>query len=186
MGEWSEDNIKSVARVLRVFNICSGLKINIHKSHLFGIGVNMGEVEGMAGILGCQVGALPFEYLGIRVGANMNLISNWTPVVETIKNRLSSWKANTLSMGGRMTLIKSVLSSLPIYYLSLYKAPCNVVDQIEGLMNNFLWAGSSEAKKVHWVSWEVVTTTKNDGGLGVLGWYIPIPLVLHSMLVFLA
>ena len=67
MCEWSEDNIKSVARVIRVFNICSGLKINIHKSHLFGIGVNMGEVEGMAGILGCQVGALPFEYLGIRV-----------------------------------------------------------------------------------------------------------------------
>ncbi|KAM0041803.1 putative reverse transcriptase zinc-binding domain-containing protein [Helianthus debilis subsp. tardiflorus] len=97
----------------------------------------------------------------------MNRVCHWNTVIETIQNRLSSWKAKTLSMGGRLTLIKSVLSSLPIYYLSIYKAPVMVLDHMERLMRNFLWAGSDEVKKVHWVAWEVITTPKKDGGLGI-------------------
>lgn len=31
------------------------------------------------------------------------------------------WKGNCLSFGGRITLIKAALSSLPIYFLSTYK-----------------------------------------------------------------
>ncbi|XP_022041315.1 uncharacterized protein LOC110943892 [Helianthus annuus] len=167
MGVWSEENINKVARVLRVFHLCSGLKIYIHKSHLFGIGVNEGEVVSMASVLGYRVGSIPFEYLGIRVGANMNRVCHWNSVVEAIQNRLSTWKANTLSMGGRLTLLKSVLSSIPIYYLSLYKAPVKVIDKIESMMKKILWAGSSNGNKVYWVAWETVCTTKKDGGLGV-------------------
>ncbi|KAJ0938458.1 putative reverse transcriptase zinc-binding domain-containing protein [Helianthus annuus] len=97
----------------------------------------------------------------------MSRCSNWSPVIETVQNRLSSWKANSLSMGGRLTLIKSVLSSLPIYYLSIFKAPGKVVDRIEALMRNFLWSGTEEFKRIHWVAWEKVTTSKKVGGLGI-------------------
>ncbi|PWA60030.1 RNA-directed DNA polymerase, eukaryota, Reverse transcriptase zinc-binding domain protein [Artemisia annua] len=38
---------------------------------------------------------------------------------------------------------------------------------IEGLMKNFLWAASNENRRMHWVSWDVVTTSKADGGLGI-------------------
>ena len=77
------------------------------------------------------------------------------------------WKAKTLSMGRRLTLIKSVLSSLPIYYLSLFKAPVKVLDHLERLMRTFLWSGSEDIRKIHWVSWEVVTSPKTEGGLGI-------------------
>ncbi|KAF5798708.1 hypothetical protein HanRHA438_Chr07g0306431 [Helianthus annuus] len=121
----------------------------------------------MSNILGCKVGDFPFDYLGIKVGANMNRVCHWSSVVETVSSRLSKWKADSLSMGGRLTLIKSVLSNLPIYYLSLYKAPVEIVEQIERLMRSFLWGGSNGVNKMHWVSWDIVTSPKSDEGLGI-------------------
>src|ERR1043165_4815599 len=96
----------------------------------------------MMEFLGCRRGNVPFIYLGIKVGAKMTRVCNWDPVIKVIKNRLSSWKAKILSIGGRLVLIKSVLESLPVYYLSLYKAPKAVIDSMEAIMRRFLWAGS--------------------------------------------
>ena len=157
MGEWSTVNFVHMKRVLIIFYLCSGLKINLHKSVLFGVGVDNEEIKFKADSLGCKPGAIPFVYLGIKVGANMNRISNWDPVVNTFKKRLSKWKANTLSIAGRLTLIKSVLDSLPTYYFSLFKAPMKVINILERLMRRFLWGGSDEVKKISWVAWDTVT-----------------------------
>ncbi|XP_022003449.1 uncharacterized protein LOC110900899 [Helianthus annuus] len=144
MGEWSSSNFINMRRILRIFYLCSGLKINLHKSVLCGVGVEDEVIANVAESMGCKAGALPFTYLGIKVGANMNRVSNWEPVVTTFKRRLSKWKANTLSIAGRLTLIKSVLDSLPTYYFSLFKAPKKVVDVLEGLMRRFLWGGTED------------------------------------------
>ncbi|XP_021974919.1 uncharacterized protein LOC110870030 [Helianthus annuus] len=100
VGVWEEENIIMVARILRVFYACSGLKINIHKSNLFGVGVEENDIGSMASVVGCKKGDIPFKYLGIPLGANMNRVNNWEPVVSIFKNRLVSWKAHTLSIGG--------------------------------------------------------------------------------------
>ncbi|KAJ0621814.1 putative RNA-directed DNA polymerase [Helianthus annuus] len=167
MGEWSEWNIKIIARILRVFHLCSGLKININKSSLIGVGVTQEEVVDMAAVLGCQVGEYPFTYLGITVGANMNRIVNWRPIYDTLESRLASWKARNLSIGGRVVLLKSVLESLPVYFMSLFKAPCGVINGLEAIMRRFLWAGASNSKKIPWVAWDRVSSPKAEGGLGI-------------------
>ncbi|KAM0036329.1 putative RNA-directed DNA polymerase [Helianthus debilis subsp. tardiflorus] len=122
IGEWTPENITNVVRILRIFHLCSGLKINMDKSNLFGMGVNSEDIGGMASSIGCNPGVFPFSYLGIKVGANMNRVSNWKPVYNIFEARLSKWKASLLSIGGRVVLIKSVLESLPNYYFSLFKA----------------------------------------------------------------
>ncbi|PWA61623.1 RNA-directed DNA polymerase, eukaryota [Artemisia annua] len=167
IGEWLESCLANVVRILRCFHVCSGLKINLSKSCLYGIGVSEADVVDKAKIVGCKVGKLPFKYLGITVGANMNRINNWRPVYDVFEARLSKWKAGCLSIGGRTTLIKSVLESLPSYYFSLYKAPCKVIKDLESLISNFLWGGSKEEYKMHWVSWDRVSTPKSNGGLGL-------------------
>ncbi|XP_021986150.1 uncharacterized protein LOC110882438 [Helianthus annuus] len=167
LGEWSRENIQSTTKILRIFYLFSGLRINLYKSNLFGVGTEDMEVDNMMEILGCKRGGIPFVYLGIQVGAKMTRISNWTSIIEVIKARLVSWKAKTLSIGGRLILIKSVLESLPIYYLSLYKAPKVVIDIIEAIMRRFLWAGSSAERKIPWVAWDIITTPKKKGGLCV-------------------
>ncbi|KAF5761365.1 putative RNA-directed DNA polymerase [Helianthus annuus] len=167
MGEWSAENVKVVIRILRCFYICSGLKMNIRKSNIYGIGVDHSEVESVAGSIGCKPDGFPFKYLGITVGANMNRICNWRPVYDVFESRLSLWKASGLSIAGRVTLIKSVLESLPNYYFSLFKAPVRVVKDLEKMMRRFLWGGSMDKSKLHWVAWDRVASPVRVGGLGL-------------------
>ncbi|XP_021974438.1 uncharacterized protein LOC110869497 [Helianthus annuus] len=148
VGEWGENNAMNVVRILRCFHACSGLRINLSKSNLYGIGANSAEVEDLANVVGCKKDTLPFKYLGLKVGANMNRINNWKPVYDIFESRLALWKSAFLSMVGRITLIRSVLQSLPSYYFSLYRAPVKVIKDLKGKIKKVLWGGSNEVKKL--------------------------------------
>ncbi|MFS7943990.1 putative glycerophosphodiester phosphodiesterase [Helianthus anomalus] len=159
--------MKYICKILRVFYLCSGLKINLNKPNLYGIGVSNLEVKDKAIMVGCLAGETPFKYLALMVGANMNLTNNWKPMFDVFETRLSAWKANTLSIEGRAVLVKSVLESLPSYYFSLYRAPSKVIKDLEKSIRRFLWGGNSETYKMHWVSRDRVTIPKEDGGIGI-------------------
>ncbi|GJX60026.1 hypothetical protein Tco_0291416 [Tanacetum coccineum] len=128
-----------MCRILRCFHMSSGLKVNFSKSQFFGIGVSADDTNNFASFLNFQPSSLPCMYLGLPIGANMNRRMNWKPIIDKFHNRLSSWKAKTLSYGGRLTLIKSVLGALGTYYFSIFKAPKYVIDYMEKLRRNFFW-----------------------------------------------
>jgi hypothetical protein len=94
-----------------------GLKINLSKSEIVPVG-DVGDVEGLASILGCRVASLPMKYLGLPLGAPYKASTIWNGIIEKMEHRLAGWKRLYLSKGGRLTLIKSTLSNLPTYYLS--------------------------------------------------------------------
>nr|GEU82911.1 hypothetical protein [Tanacetum cinerariifolium] len=146
--DWNPHDIDNIIRVLYVFHLASGLKINIHKSNIFGIRVTNDEISSMASRTGCAVGCLPFTYLGLPIGANMNLTSSWQILIDHFQKRLSLWKANLLSIGGRLTLIKVVLGSLDIYYLSIFKAPETILNSMESLRSRFFWGGSQDSRNM--------------------------------------
>jgi len=79
---------------------------------------------------------------------------------------LSGWKSKHLSLGGRLVLLKSVLTSLPIYALSFFKAPTGIISSIESILNCF-FRGSEDHRKISWVDWNSVYLSKEVGGLGV-------------------
>ncbi|GAU35790.1 hypothetical protein TSUD_56670 [Trifolium subterraneum] len=89
------------------------------------VGVNIPEswLGEAASALRCRVGKIPFIYLGLPVGGDPRRLGFWEPVLARLKNRLSGWKSRFLSFGGRLVLLKSVLTSLPVYALSFFKAP---------------------------------------------------------------
>ncbi|GJS58687.1 putative RNA-directed DNA polymerase, eukaryota, reverse transcriptase zinc-binding domain protein [Tanacetum coccineum] len=127
-------DMDNIIRVLHVFYLASGLKLNIHKSNIYGIGVNKDEVLSMASNAGCIAGDIPFNYLGLPIGSNMKSIASWKTLVDRFHMRLSSWKANLLSIGGRLTLIKSVLGSLAFQPCSSSKMALEVAS-----FPNALW-----------------------------------------------
>ena len=88
-------------------------------------------------------------------------------MVERVEKELSVLKASYLSLGGRLTLIKSVLANLPMYYLSWLRCLISVINQIEKLQWDFLWHGRNEEKKFHLVDWSSVCRLKVEGGLGI-------------------
>ncbi|XP_022023955.1 uncharacterized protein LOC110924232 [Helianthus annuus] len=167
MGEWSENNIRNIGRLMRGFYLVSGVKLNLNKSCLYGIGASRGESETLAGELKCKHGTSPFVYLGVKVGGNMKLYNNWPPVTDKFSSRLSLWKVLTLSIGGRVTLIKVVLDSLPLYYFSLYPAPKTVLSKLEKLRRLFFWGGSEDKSKMSWVRWDKAISPIDQGGLGL-------------------
>jgi hypothetical protein len=152
--------------VLSCFEAVIGLGVNMGKSEL----VLVGDVRNgsqLADILCCQIGSLPMMYLGLPLGASFKASMVWNPILEKVERRLAGWKKLYLSKGGRLTLLKSTLSSLPTYYLSLFTIPKHVAARIERLQRNFLWGGSGDGYTHHLVSWDTVCSPLAHGGLGV-------------------
>jgi len=89
----------------------------------------MPNVDVLARFFGCAVDYLPFSYLGLCLGASYKSKTVWGPVVERFYKRLAGWKSRLLSRGGRLTLLKSILWSWPVYFLSLFTIPVSVVNQ---------------------------------------------------------
>ncbi|XP_072056268.1 uncharacterized protein [Arachis hypogaea] len=90
-------------------------------------------------LLGCKQAVLPVRYLGISLGANLRLVKTWKPIIDKVEEKLSLWKAKVLNKAGKLVLIKSVLNSLPVYYLSLYKISKAVADKLIALQRRFMW-----------------------------------------------
>nr|GEX79616.1 RNA-directed DNA polymerase, eukaryota [Tanacetum cinerariifolium] len=101
----------------------AGLRINIHKSKLMGVAVERDLVKSAAFHIGCSTLSALFWYLGVNVRGNMSRIASWEGIIGKVLKRLSKWKMKVLSVGGRLTLLKSVLGATPLYYMSLYLAP---------------------------------------------------------------
>lgn len=121
VGEWTEVNFINRNRLLRCFYIASNLKVNLCKSTVFGVSVDNTEVARFASILNCDLVSFSFTDLGLPIGANMRLSRNWKVIIDKFKSKLSSWKGKNLSFGGRLTLVKSVFGSLPLYYFAFLK-----------------------------------------------------------------
>ncbi|GKB22302.1 RNA-directed DNA polymerase, eukaryota [Tanacetum coccineum] len=149
IGEWSDNNLTRIMQILHCLSLSSGLKINISKSHLLGVGVPRESVNTAARRLGCSVMSAPFKYLGVMVGVEMKFSLDW----------------------GRLTLLKSVLGSTPIYSMSLYKVPKSVLHSMEVIRRKFFYGVNGDDTKITWVSWPKVLAAKEYGGLGVSSFY---------------
>ena len=91
----------------------------------------------------------------------------WEPVVCSFRRWHGSWKGQYLSLGGRITLINSVLLSLPLYFFSFYRASKRIIATLVSIQRRFLWFGMLDLDKICWVDWNSVCRAKADGGLGV-------------------
>nr|GEX49530.1 RNA-directed DNA polymerase, eukaryota [Tanacetum cinerariifolium] len=124
IGEWSDDNLDNLIRILNCFHLASGLKINVNKSQVLGVGV-------------------PPDI--VNQGASR--------------------------IGGRLTLLKSVLGVVPIYNMSIYKTPKGVLHEMEMLRNKFFNGTDVSESKITWVVWDKVLASKEKGGLGVSSFF---------------
>uniref|UniRef100_A0A2N9EFE5 Reverse transcriptase domain-containing protein n=1 Tax=Fagus sylvatica TaxID=28930 RepID=A0A2N9EFE5_FAGSY len=160
------DHIFHIRLLFTWFEAVSGLKINLCKSEMVPVGC-VPDLENLAGIMGCKTAQLPMNYLGLPLGAKFKSKAIWDPILEKMERKLAGWKRMYLSKGGRLTLIKSTLSSLPTYFLSLFPIPVAVASRIDKIQRDFLWGGMGEGKKFHLVNWAQVCQPVHLGGLGI-------------------
>ncbi|GJR63333.1 RNA-directed DNA polymerase, eukaryota [Tanacetum coccineum] len=118
IGEWSDANLK--------------------------VGISRSIVMQAASSIGCGVMHKQFRYLGVMVGECMSRHQAWADTVLKLRSRLSNWKVKTLSIGGRLTLLKSVLGASPLYNMSIFKVPKGVLKSMEAIRSNFFNGADSK------------------------------------------
>ncbi|PNY01537.1 cysteine-rich receptor-like protein kinase [Trifolium pratense] len=106
-----------------------GFNLLMRKALELGINIDQNWLEEAANILNCKIGSTPFKYLGLPIGANPRRLSTWQPVIDSVRSRLSSWKHKQLSIGGRVVILKSVLSAIPVYFLYFFQGSVRPLDE---------------------------------------------------------
>ncbi|GAU42656.1 hypothetical protein TSUD_398610 [Trifolium subterraneum] len=142
LGVKSWANVRALRAVLVLFETMSGLKVNFNKNMLVGVNIPDSWLGEAASALCCKVGKLPFLYLGLPIGGDPRRLFFWEPVLTRLKKRLSGWKSRFLSFGGRLVLLKSVLTSLPVFALSFFKAPSDYSEAQLVLLSSY-WTRSN-------------------------------------------
>ena len=99
------------------------------------------KVEVLAAEMGCKVSSHPSTYLDLTLSAPHKSVGVWDPIEERFRRRLAIWKREYISKGGRVTLIRSTLSSLPIYFMSLFWIPSMVCKRMEKFKEIFHGVG---------------------------------------------
>ena len=139
--EANSEQLMYLRWTLMWFEAFSGLRINLLKSVIIPLG-RVDNVEELAAELGCEVGSLPSTYLGLPLGAPHRALGVWDSIEDRFRRRLAIWKRQYISKGGRITLIRSTLASLPVYFLSLFRMPKIVCSRLEKIQRDFLWGGA--------------------------------------------
>ena len=97
-------------------------------------------------ILATPIETLPIRYLGLPLTDRRLRIQDWQLVVEKVETRLWGWRGRLLSRGGRLVLVKVVLSANPTYSMLVFRMPAGVRRRLEGVMRSFFWRGADLAR----------------------------------------
>jgi hypothetical protein len=153
--------------LLCVFEQLSCLKINFHKSELFCFGDAKECQDQYIDLFGCGLGKYRFKYLGIPMHYKKISNTDWKIIKEKFE-KLSCWKGEILSYGGRLVLINAVLSSLALFMLTFYEVPKGILHKLDFFRSRFFWQGDNHKKKYRLTKWNIICRPKDQGGLGIL------------------
>ncbi|KAJ9538657.1 LOW QUALITY PROTEIN: hypothetical protein OSB04_031390 [Centaurea solstitialis] len=106
-------------------------------------------------------------YLSKSIHVRVYMMESWKPVIEKIKSKLASWKAKVISLGGRLTLVKSVLRSSPLYYFVLVSSPVWSERELKGIRNRFFWGVGEKKKREVSHGWAKTIDSLEMGGLNI-------------------
>ncbi|XP_019197687.1 PREDICTED: uncharacterized protein LOC109191482 [Ipomoea nil] len=153
---------------LEAFCTSSGLKMNIQKSSVFFSRNTLPSLqESSTNLIGISKVEDPGKYLGMPSIHGRLKQQAFSGILERVQSRLAGWKSKTLSLAGRQVLAQSVLSAIPYYSMQSVPLPAGIIDSIEKQIRGFLWGSSEGSRKIHLISWDVVTQSKQCGGPGI-------------------
>jgi hypothetical protein len=158
-----------VKAILERFGLAYGLRINFRKSATYPIRCGGIDVASVLAPLGVPTAALPCKYLGLPLSTRQLRRVDWQDLIDKIASRLATWKGKLMSAAGRLALLNVVLSSIPVYWLSVHRLPIWVRKKIDPIRPAWLWHGEVTCNGGHCkVAWGRICRLRDLGGLGIL------------------
>ncbi|CDP11040.1 unnamed protein product [Coffea canephora] len=111
--------------------------------------------------------SFPVRYLGCPLFVGRRKCLYFMELVQSVISKVSSWRSKFLSNGGRIVLIKHVLSAIPTHLLAASCPPKGVLALVERAMANFLWGEREGGLRHHWIKWADLCAESSQGGVGV-------------------
>ncbi|GJW33973.1 putative RNA-directed DNA polymerase [Tanacetum coccineum] len=133
------DSARVIMDSLDEFKNASGLTPSLPKSTAYFCNVLNYVKIGILAVLPFEEEKLPVKYLGVPLVPSRFVYRDCAELVERVKRRISDWKNKFLSFAGRAQLVRSVLSSMHIYWASMFILPSSLILELEQLMRGFLW-----------------------------------------------
>lgn len=153
--------------LLNTFADATGLRVNYGKSNLIPINIPEDKIDILINTLNYKRGSFPFTYLGLPLGLHKPTVEQCMPLVRRIANKRMGL-ATFMTQAGRILLVKSILASLPVFFMCCLDPPETIKKQINKYFRHCLWSGPDpEDHRPAMVAWIVVCRPKNQGGLGI-------------------
>ena len=162
-----EEQSSELQGILMKYEDVTGQMINPGKSSIiFGSGVSMELKCRIKHNLGIEAEGGEGKYLGLPEELKGSKVKAFTYLKDRMAKKVSGWHAKTISQGGTEVLIKAVGAALPIHAMSVYKIPKMVISGLHSIMASFWWSNVEYKRRIHWMSWEKLCMSKEDGGMG--------------------
>ncbi|XP_022003043.1 uncharacterized protein LOC110900463 [Helianthus annuus] len=160
-------SVKKVKNALELFTSISGLVPSPSKSTVFLCNVPPSVRQQILSVMPFQQGVLPVRYLGVPLITTKLNFKDCKILVDRLEHKITSWMNKSLSFAGRLQLINSVLSSMHIYWASVFIIPVRIIHDLEKRIRRFLWNAGTDGRVRAKVAWKDVCLPKKEGGLGI-------------------
>jgi hypothetical protein len=132
------------------------------------INTSQEKLQHLARTFNCDMGTLPFTYLGLPLSLTKPRIIDFSPLVNRCERRLAA-TSTFLSQAGRLEVTNSIFTALPTFCMSTFLLQQLVIEQIDKFRKLCLWRGADvNAKQRPKAAWTMVCRSKEEGGLGVI------------------
>ena len=147
------DQLEAVRDCLDIFCSASGQKVSIAKTKIyFSKNVSTSLANDIRRRSGFQVTNDMEKYLGVPLLHQRVTKQTYSYLVENMQQRLAGWKANNLSLAGKITLYKTVLATIPLYPMQVAVIPKHTCKEIEKICKRFIWGQQEGRDKIHLVN----------------------------------
>lgn len=157
-------------KVLDSFSGATSQEINWAKSEIFFFHTEVGSQRAIARLFGIKIGQLPGKFLGLPLFARAGRTDIWKDLLDGCKGKMEGWKSKWLSLVDRLLMLKTIVSTMPIFPMACFKLPGTVIKNMQKKMRKFLWNGNQEQDKIPLMAWDKVCKPKGGGGVGLHDW----------------
>lgn len=124
----------------------SGLTCNMSKCQMAPIRCQQEQIDLATSLFPCTCSDFPLKYLGIPLSVNELPKAALQPLLDQVADHLPTWKGQLMNRSGRLTLIKTTISAIPIYVSIAIKLPPWFINGLIKFMKGFLWTGADVVK----------------------------------------